>query len=294
MCGRYATTTNPGRLAAELDALDETGPAAPDIRANSAPAPESSGPGSAAGAVPESAAGGPERQWANYNVAPTTQILTVVERHDHDDPRDAPRRRIRRMRWGLIPHWTKAAEPGVPVKGKPLFNARADKAASLPSFRDAVKYRRCLVPMDGWYEWLVEPDPAGPGRGKKPKVLKHPYFMSRADGSRLYMAGLWSVWRDRSLDDSRPLLSCTILTTDAIGDLTRIHDRMPLPMPEEHWEAWLDPDHPAPAELLESPSPELVAQIAARPVTPLVNSVKNNGPELLAPADGPAEQPTLL
>ncbi|NKY34005.1 SOS response-associated peptidase [Nocardia speluncae] len=284
MCGRYATTTNPGRLAAELDAIDETGPAPADIRAAST---AESGAG-------ESAADQDRRQWANYNVAPTTQVLTVVDRHGHDDRGDDLHRRIRRMRWGLIPHWTKAAEPGVPVKGKPLFNARADKAASLPSFRDAVKYRRCLVPMDGWYEWLVEPDPAGPGRGKKPKVIKHPYFMSRADGSRLYMAGLWSVWRDRSLDDPRPLLSCTILTTDAIGDLTRIHDRMPLPMPQAHWDAWLDPDHPAPTELLEAPGEELVAQITARPVPPLVNSVKNNGPELLAPADGAAEQPTLL
>ncbi|MEU1984919.1 SOS response-associated peptidase [Nocardia sp. NPDC019395] len=288
MCGRYATTTNPGRLAAELDALDETEPATDSgIRAGSSSANESS--------TAESWPGEPGRRpWENYNVAPTTQILTVVDRHEHGHSGDTPRRRIRRMRWGLIPHWTKAAEPGVPVKGKPLFNARADKAVGLPSFRDAVKYRRCLVPMDGWYEWLVEPDPAGPGRGKNPKVIKHPYFMAPADGSRLYMAGLWSVWRDRSLEAAQPLLSCTILTTDAIGDLTRIHDRMPLPMPREHWAAWLDPDHPAPGELLEPPSEALVAQITARPVSTLVNSVKNNGPELLAPADGTAEQATLL
>lgn len=283
MCGRYATTTDPGRLAVELDAIDETESTSSEIRAGSTPATESG------------AAGPDRRPWPNYNVAPTTQVLTVVDRHDHDDRADTVHRRIRRMRWGLIPHWTKAAEPGVPVKGKPLFNARADTAASLPSFRDAVKYRRCLVPMDGWYEWLVEPDPAaGPGRGGKPKVIKHPYYISRADGSRLYMAGLWSVWRDRSLDDPRPLLSCTILTTDAIGDLTRIHDRMPLPMPEENWAAWLDPDHPAPAELLGAPDEDLVARITARPVTPLVNSVKNNGPELLAPVGGTAEQATLL
>ncbi len=264
MCGRYATTTDPGRLAVELDAIDETG----------------AEPGSA-----DSDRGG-----ANYNVAPTTQVLTVVERHDHDHPDDDPRLRIRRMRWGLIPHWTKAAEPGVPVKGKPLFNARADKAATTPSFRDAVKYRRCLVPMDGWYEWLVQPDPSG----AKSKVVKHPYFMSAADGSRLYMAGLWSVWRDRSLPEAEPLLSCTILTTDAVGDLTRIHDRMPLPMPREHWDAWLDPDHPAPADLLEPPTPELVAGITARPVSPLVNSVRNNGPELLEPAEELSEQISLL
>ncbi|WP_194815165.1 SOS response-associated peptidase [Nocardia sp. XZ_19_385] len=264
MCGRYATTTNPGKLAVELDALDETGS--------------------------ENDSGG--NNFTNYNVAPTTQVLTVVERHDHGHPDDDPKLRIRRMRWGLIPLWTKVAEPGVPAKGKPLFNARADKAATTPSFRDAVKYRRCLVPMDGWYEWLVEPDAS-----KKGKVAKQPYFMANADGSRLYMAGLWSVWRDKSLPDSDPLLSCTILTTDAIGDLTSIHDRMPLPMPREHWDAWLDPDHPAPAELLETPTPDRISGIVARPVSQLVNSVRNNGPELLEPLEGgtkTAEQIRLL
>ncbi|MGQ4599284.1 SOS response-associated peptidase family protein [Nocardia sp. R6R-6] len=251
MCGRYATTTDPGRLAAELDAIDET---------------ETSDQGA----------------FTNYNVAPTTQVLTVVERHDHGRPDDDPKRRIRRMRWGLIPAWTKAAEPGVPVKGKPLFNARADKAATTPSFRDAVKYRRCLVPMDGWYEWVVEPT----APGATSKVAKQPYYMADADGSRLYMAGLWAVWRDRSQPESEPLLSCTILTTDAVGELTRIHDRMPLPMSRERWDAWLDPDHPAPATLLETPSADAVAAIVARPVPALVNSVRNNGPELLARVSG--------
>ncbi|WP_405177968.1 SOS response-associated peptidase [Nocardia sp. NBC_01377] len=262
MCGRYATTTDPGRLAVELDAIDET---------------DGDGRAGTSG-------------YANYNVAPTTQVLTVVERHDRAHPDDDPALRIRRMRWGLVPVWTKVAEPGVPVKGKPLFNARADKAATTASFRDAVKYRRCLVPMDGWYEWLVEPAVGIDDRrdGAKGKAAKQPYFMANADGSRLYMAGLWSVWRDRSLPESSPLLSCTILTTDAVGDLTAIHDRMPLPMPRAHWDAWLDPDHPAPDELLRTPEPESVAGIVARPVSPLVNSVKNNGPELLADVDGSA------
>jgi putative SOS response-associated peptidase YedK len=98
----------------------------------------------------------------------------------------------------------------------------------------------------------------------------------------------------QNLPEAEPLLSCTILTTDAVGDLTRIHDRMPLPMPREHWDAWLDPDHPAPAELLRPPTPELVAGIAARPVSPRVNSVRNNGPELLEPVGEESEQISLL
>ncbi len=257
MCGRYATTANPSRLAAELDAIDETD-------------------------TP------PDAATPNYNVAPTNRVLTVVERHDHDHPDDDPRLRIRRMRWGLIPIWTKASEPGVPAKGKPLFNARSDRAAEAPSFRDAVKKRRCLVPMDGWYEWVVQGEP---GKGK---AVKQPYYMTHADGSRLYMAGLWSSWRDPANRDMDPLLSCTILTTDAIGDLVKIHDRMPLVMPREHWSVWLDPDHPAPHELLETPGPERVSDITIRAVPPLVNSVRNNGPELLAQLEDQAGQISLL
>lgn len=255
MCGRYATTTNPATLAVELDAIDETDDKGFD---------------------------------PNYNVAPTNRVLTVVERHDRDHPEDPAALRVRAMRWGLIPTWTKAAEPGVPVKGKPLFNARADKAATTASFRDAVKKRRCLVPMDGWYEWVTETDGLG-------KAVKKPYFMARADGGRLYMAGLWSVWRDREQGgDAKPLLSCTILTTDAVGDLTKVHDRMPLPMPREHWAAWLDPDHPAPEELLETPGAEAVSDIVLREVPSLVNSVKNNGPELLSKVTEQSGQITLI
>ncbi|MGX1807688.1 SOS response-associated peptidase [Nocardia sp. NPDC055321] len=255
MCGRYATTTNPATLAVELDALDETGDTGFD---------------------------------PNYNVAPTNQVLTVVQRHDRDHPEDPATLRVRAMRWGLIPPWTKTAEPGVPVKGKPLFNARADKAATTASFRDAVKKRRCLVPMDGWYEWVTEPGGTG-------KAVKQPFFMSEADGGRLYMAGLWSVWRDRDQGDAaRTLLSCTILTTDAVGELTKVHDRMPLPMPREHWDAWLDPDHPAPEELLDTPAAAAVSNILIRPVPMLVNSVKNNGPELLDEIDERAGQQISL
>ena len=248
MCGRYATTVDPALLAVELDALDETDPEEELL-------PEEAGP--------------------NFNVAPTTKVLTVVQRHDRDHPDEAAARRIRRMRWGLIPRWTKPAEPGVPAKGKPLFNARADTAATTSAFRDAVKSKRCLVPMDGWYEWLSEP-----GAGNK--AVKVPYFMTPKDGSRLYMAGLWSVWRD---GPRPPLLSCTILTTDSVGELQQIHDRMPLMVPTEHWDMWLDPDHPAPVELFGAPDERAVAGIEIRPVSPLVNSVKNNEPRLVEPVD---------
>lgn len=249
MCGRYASTANPALLAVELDAIDETGEA------------ESS---------------------ANYNVAPTNQVLTVLQRRDHGADEDA-RMRVRLMRWGLIPSWVAAAEPGVPGTGKPLYNARAETASTANAFREGVRRRRCLVPMDGWYEWLTEPAPESLGASKKSRARKQPYYMSTDDGSRLYMAGLWSWWRDPAHHELPPVLSCTILTTDAVGDLQNIHSRMPLPMPREHWAAWLDPENPAPQALLAPPEPATVADIIARPVSTLVNSVRNNGPQLLDP-----------
>ncbi|MFD1813418.1 SOS response-associated peptidase [Rhodococcus gannanensis] len=259
MCGRYATTVDPALLAVDIDALDETGSA-------------------------------PAQPTERYNVAPTDPVLAVVARHDREHPDDPPTRRIRRMRWGLVPPWTKPGEDGAPVRSAPLFNARADTAAEKPAFRASVKAKRALVPMDGWYEWTTEPTAAG-------KAVKVPHFMTPADGSTLFMAGLWSVWHPPG--DAAPLLSCTILTTDAVGELTSVHDRMPLILPREHWDPWLDPDADVPTDLLASGvSESLAAGIEIRTVSNRVNSVRNDGPDLVAPAAPPGsavgEQITLL
>ncbi|WP_143965685.1 SOS response-associated peptidase [Gordonia zhaorongruii] len=270
MCGRYAVTTDPARLAAEIDARNEVSD--PDTAERLAE--------------------------GNYNVAPTSTVMTVVQRHDHgqrdsgqrdrsgsrDDSgsrdssaeADEATRRVRAMRWGLVPPWTK--ELG---KGPLLFNARAETVGSKPAFRSSLKGKRCLVPMDGWYEW--KPGPEG-ANGKPTKV---PYFMSPDDGSRLFMAGLWAAWRPTAAreagDDSAWVSSTTIITTDAVGSLTDIHHRMPLIMPHENWDAWLDPDAPPDPALLAPPAAELVERIGIREVAPLVNRVTNNGPELLEP-----------
>ena len=155
----------------------------------------------------------------NYNVAPTTTVATVVTRHS--EPDDDPTRRVRLMRWGLIPPWVKAGPDGAPDnKGPLLINARADKVASSPAFRGSAKSKRCLVPMDGWYEWRPNPD--------RPRVRRPPrrrFSCIAATVTRLFMAGLWSVWKPAK--DGEPLLSCTIITTDAVGELAEIHDRMP-------------------------------------------------------------------
>ncbi|MDZ4266010.1 MAG: SOS response-associated peptidase [Mycobacterium sp.] len=255
MCGRFAVTTDPALLAEKIQALDEA-TAATAATAKDSPAP-------------------------NYNVAPTTTISTVVKRHT--EPDDESTRRVRLMRWGLIPMWAKTTEDGGPdtKSGPLLINARSDKVTTSPAFRTSIKSKRCLVPMDGWYEW----------RGQK--GAKTPFYMYAGDGEPLFMAGLWSTWRPKEAPkDSTPLLSCTIITTDAAGPIADIHDRMPLTISERDWDRWLDPDAPVDEGLLRGHGD--LDRVEIREVSRLVNSVRNNGPELIAPAEPEPEQATLL
>ena len=179
------------------------------------------------------------------------------------------RRRVRRMRWGLVPPL--AEEVG---GSAPLINARSESVATKPSFARSLRHKRCLVPMDGWYEWLVESAPA-----EKGKAVKRPFYMSHADGSLLYMAGLWSVWRDRAQPDSAPLLSCTILTTEATDEFGWVHDRMPMVVRRNSWDDWLDPafhDAEAAVSMLTAP-----LDLAHRKVSREVNKVGTDGPQLV-------------
>ncbi len=255
MCGRFAVTTDPALLAEKIQAIDES-----------------------TAATKEGAATGP-----NYNVAPTTTISTVVKRHT--EPDDESTRRVRSMRWGLVPPWAKAADDGGPdTKGPLLINARAEKVTTSPAFRNSAKNKRCLVPMDGWYEWLKKGDAKGP---------KTPFYMYGGDGEMLFMAGLWSTWRPKDAPkDTPPLLSCTIITTDAVGPLAEIHDRMPLSISRADWDRWLDPDAPIDEGLLRGHGD--LDRIEIREVSRLVNSIRNNGPELIEPAQPEPEQATLL
>lgn len=233
MCGRFAVTTDPARLAAQIDAIDETGA---QVR-------------------------GP-----NYNIAPTAHVAAVVARHD--EPEDEATRRLRLMRWGLLPPWVKEG-------ARPLINARAETVTTSPAFRAAAKRRRCLVPMDGYYEWQRNPDDA--------KGRKTPYYFLRTDGSPLLVAGLW--------EPAESMLTFSLITTAAVGDVAAVHDRMPLILGERDWDRWLDPDEAAPEDLLATP-PD-ISVIAIREVSTLVNRVANNGPELLEPVR-PDDQPVGL
>ena len=130
-------------------------------------------------------------------------------------------RRFALVRWGFIPSWTKEIKPG-----KPLINARGETVADKPSFRNAFRRRRCLVPADGFYEW------------QRVGERKQPFYISGADGRPLAFAGIWSRWVDRST--GLELVSCAVVTTTPNELMAPIHDRMPVVLPESAWDRWLD------------------------------------------------------
>ena len=214
----------------------------------------------------------------NFNVAPTTEVAVVVERDG--------RRGLALRRWGLVPSWAK--DPSV---GSKMINARVETAATKPSFRSAFTKRRCIVPVDGFYEWKA------PAEGTR----KQPYFIVRRDREPLAFAGLWESWKDPQSaagEPSPPLLTCSILTTEATGPMAQVHHRMPVLLGPDAWDAWLDESVtdkdqvqgmvlPAPDDLLE-----------VWPVSTAVNSVRNTGPELVDPvgpdAAGSGDDPATL
>ncbi|MDT7598612.1 MAG: hypothetical protein QOK26_689 [Pseudonocardiales bacterium] len=248
MCGRYASTRSAADIADEFRAVDATGDAAPD---------------------------------ADYNVAPTKPVLAVVQRHprDADGTADGSRteRSVRVLRWGLVPSWAK--DPSV---GSRMINARAETAATKPAFRKALAARRCLLPADGWYEWRRAATGSGAAT-KSGAAGKQPFFITGSangkPGGSLALAGVWEFWRPA--DGGEPLLTAAVLTTEAVGPLAEIHDRMPLLLAPADWSAWLDPDAAPPMDLLAPPSAELVAGLELRPVSSRVNNVRHEGPELV-------------
>ena len=140
---------------------------------------------------------------------------------------EPPTRRLETARWGLIPAWAKDTKIGARA-----FNARSEELESKPMFRKALEKRRAVVPASGYYEW------------KKVDGAKIPHYIHPADGSPLFMAGLYEWWKDPAKPEDDPdkwLLSFTILTRDSIGRLGSIHDRMPLFIDADHADAWLDP-----------------------------------------------------
>ncbi len=197
-----------------------------------------------------------------YNIAPT-QTVPIIRLEEGE-------RIVVGARWGLVPSWAKD------LKGKPLINARSETARTSPAFRASFARRRCLAPADGFYEWKAEPE--GP---------KTPYWMRPREDGPVAFAALWARWRD---EDGGVLDSMAILTTRPNAETAPIHDRMPCLLAPQDWAAWLDPDtdHEA-AERLLGPAPDGTFEPVA--VSRAVNSVRNDGPELITPAP---QEPRLL
>ncbi|MEU3570610.1 SOS response-associated peptidase [Kitasatospora sp. NPDC036755] len=209
----------------------------------------------------------------NWNVAPTNSAFVVLERLSREE-RPRPVRQLRVLRWGLVPQWSNSAETAVK-----MINARSDTVHEKPSYRQAFAARRCVLPVDGYYEWQTVP-------GERGKARKKPYFVSRADGTPLALAGLYEFWRDRTVPPGHPrawLVTFTIVTTDAEESLAPIHERMPLFLDREDWDAWLDPRLTDPDGLRRLLIPPPPGALLATPVSPAVGSIRNNGPELKEP-----------
>jgi putative SOS response-associated peptidase YedK len=214
---------------------------------------------------------------ADFNVAPTKEVYAVMERPPRrDEPTDEIERQLRVLRWGLVPSWAK--DPSI---GNRMINARMETVAEKPAFARAFAVRRCLLPADGYFEWYPTQELT---RAGKPK--KQPFYIHPTDGGVLAMAGLYEIWRDPTRPEDDPdrfRWTCTVITTDAPDDLGRIHERMPLMVPRERWDDWLDPRRSDRSELLELLQPAAPGVLEAFPVSTKVSNVRNNGPDLIEP-----------
>lgn len=190
-----------------------------------------------------------------YNIAPTQPVPVVRER--------AGGRELVELRWGLVPPWADDVKIG-----NRLINARVESAPSRPAFRDAFLHRRCVVPATGFYEWT--------GTGK----AKQPWLVRRRDGRPFAMAGLWERWRGME--------SFTILTTDSAGPVVPLHERMPVVLPAEAIDPWLDParDPRGSSASGASLDPD---EWEAIPVRPAVNDPRHEGPECIEALALPAK-----
>ena len=243
MCGRYASSRKPEHLVEEFDVVDSR------IE---------------------------KPLEADYNVAPTKEVYAVMERRPSRDSEEEPRRQLRALRWGLVPSWAKD-----PAIGNRMINARMETVAEKPAFKRAFAARRCLLPADGYFEWYPTSQTTKAG-----KPRKQPFFIRPRDGGVLAMAGLYEIWRDPTRDDEDPerfRWTCTVLTTQAEDSVGHIHDRMPLMVEPERWEAWLDPATDDTDDLLGLLVPAAPGRLEAYPVPTLVSNVRNNGPELVEP-----------
>ncbi|WP_088008565.1 SOS response-associated peptidase [Indiicoccus explosivorum] len=190
---------------------------------------------------------------ASYNIAPSQQVVAVIS--------DGTGNRLGFLRWGLIPPWAKDAKIGYK-----MINARAETAADKPSYRNAFKKKRCLVVADSFYEWRRTED------GKQPMLIR------MKNGEPFAFAGLWEAWKS---PEGETVYSCSILTTEPNELMETIHDRMPVVLAKEDEQRWIDPSIQDEEILTDMLKPYDGNEMEAYPVSPDVNSPKNNSPELI-------------
>lgn len=187
----------------------------------------------------------------SWNVAPTDPVYVIAERDGQ--------RQLRSMRWGLVPHWAKDTK-------SIHINARSETVATTAAFRDSFSRKRCLIPADGFYEW------------ESPEQGRTPHWVYRADGHPMVFAGIWASRLDPETGEWHR--TCSIITKDAEGAISSIHDRMPVSLSADVWESWLDRDLKDPeaaSSLLQPIAPDSIMEHV---VSRKVNSVKNNTPDL--------------
>ena len=196
----------------------------------------------------------------NYNVAPTQEILTIVK-YDNEN-------KLEKFHWGLVPFWAKDISIG-----SRMINARAETVSQKPSFRNAFKKRRCLIPADGFYEWKGE------------KGHKQPYYVSTPSDKPFAFAGLWESWTNKESDEESVYKSCTIITTAASDSIREIHHRMPVILDPKSHDKWLNIAIQDSKELQLIIIDDIIHDMKYYPVSKLVNSVKNNAPNCIKPID---------
>ena len=211
----------------------------------------------------------------SYNVAPTQNIAILVDRSFEKDESGAPigelKREFHAARWGLVPRWAKS------IDGSPLINGRIETILEKPSFKDSVVRRRCVIPASGYYEWQVLADGS-----------KQPFYIHAGDDGVFALAGLYEWWLDPSKaanDPTRWLLSATTLTKDSAPELSHIHDRNPLLLTPETFEAWIDPHIEGDQDLLNAiaaGSDEVAAEALFHKVSNEVGKVRVNEPCLIS------------
>jgi putative SOS response-associated peptidase YedK len=194
----------------------------------------------------------------SYNVAPTQEILTII-RYDNNN-------KLERLHWGLVPFWAKDISIG-----NRMINARAETVSSKPSFRNAFKKHRCLIPAGGFYEWKGE------------KGNKQPFYITIPSGEPFAFAGLWETWTDK--DDESVYKSCTIITTSASDSISELHNRMPVILDPNFYKQWLDVELQDAKQLEPILKDGIIHDMKYYPVSTRVNSVKNNDPNCIKPVE---------